>query len=1073
MPVNFIQPSFAAGEICPNLYARVDLAKYHIAAKLLRNFFVWASGGVSNRAGTMFVGRCKDSAHPVHLIPFQFNLVQAYILEFGHLYMRVIMDGGYVLETPVYTPANTADPWSGIPITGITNSDPGIITVNYGAANFPAGTPYGPFSNGDQVFIAGAGTALNSTPGRQYLVQNATASTFTLTDLDGNAVNTTNCGGLALGVPTSLSVNNGGNAYSSAAGLAVTGGAGSGLTVNITADGMILSATIDNPGSGYSPGDVVTVVQAGASQGTLTITGLGPTVARVFTLPTPYAGTDVQLLKWAQSADTLTLCHPNYPPADLTRTQHWVWTLTPISFAPKTPAPSNVAFTSYPGHPAETDNNWNYGYIVTAVANDPPDESFPSAACSGAGYQLNSNIGACNAITWSSISNAQYYRIYKAQPTYNPVTVSGNAMYGYIGESTGASFVDTEIAPDFTQTPPQGTNPFNSGPITAVTITNGGSGYPQNVSLCVLDPTGTGAVLSATVGTNGTITGVTIVNGGENYSNPVVTVGNQGSGAAAKIISISGGAYGVNETPVIGITDGGQNYYGPVTVTVANGLGSGCTFTPIISNGVIGFISVGGAGNGIGYEAGSSLTFTQQPGSGATFNASFDPSGNYPSCATYFQQRKVFAGSLNNPQTIWMTQPADYKNMDISNPSESDDAIVATIASNQVNAIKWLVPMNNLVILSSGGAWLLVGGMVTSPVAVTPTNTVVVPQNYVGCADLPPIVINYDILYVQAKGSIIRDLAYNFWVNVYTGTDMSVLAQHLFFGHNMERWAYAEQPFYQVWIVRDDGVLLSLTYLKEQDVYAWAHHDSPGPSGTDVFLSVASISEQQTPGLNMDSVYFVTQRTIPGINGGNPVKYVERMDGRNFLSSGVPASAGMTADVTKAWFLDCALQYYTGTPATVISGLDHLNGATVSILADGNVSPSQTVVAGSITLPYAATRVTVGLPYVSQLQTLSMQPEGMQMQVQDYRKKISAVAVRVADTRGLKVGPNFSSLTEIKERSAQVSMGAAIPLFTGDERVVIDSQYLVDDNVCIQQDNPLPCTILGVIPEVSIGDSPG
>jgi len=310
---------------------------------------------------------------------------------------------------------------------------------------------------------------------------------------------------------------------------------------------------------------------------------------------------------------------------------------------------------------------------------------------------------------------------------------------------------------------------------------------------------------------------------------------------------------------------------------------------------------------------------------------------------------------------------------------------------------------------------------------------------------------------------------------IYTGTDMSVLAQHLFFGHNMERWAYAEQPFYQVWIVRDDGVLLSLTYLKEQDVYAWAHHDSPGTSGTDKFLSVASIPEQQIAGLNVDSAYFVVQRTIAGINQGNPVQCVERMHCRNFLTNGV-------SDVTKAWFVDCGLQY-NGNPVLAggnglgatqtISGLDHLNGATVSILADGNVQPQQVVTGGTITLQYAATLVTVGLPYVSQLQTLCMEPEGMAMQVQDYRKKISAVAVRVTDTRGLKVGPRFNDLVEIKERSASVSMGSAIPLFTGDERVVIDSQYLVEDDVCIEQDNPLPCTILGVIPEVSIGDGPG
>ncbi len=981
MAVNFIQPSFAAGEISPNLYARVDLAKYHIAAKLLRNFFTWPSGGVSNRAGTMFVGRGWKSGYPIQLIPFQFNLIQNYVLEFGHLYMRVIMNGGYVLEPT-------------IAITAITRANPGVITA----------AAHG-YSNGDQVYITGTGTLLDSTPGRQYLVANAATNTFTLTDLDGNVINTT----------------------------------------GFTAYG-----------------------------------GSGGTVARVYTLATPYAGTDVQAIKWTQSADTLTLCHPNYPPADLGRTQHWVWIYTPINFAPQVEAPTGVTFTNQAGTSGYTDKNWNYSYVVTAVSDTPPDESLPSAAYNGTGVQLNSDAGAYNTVSWKGLAAAQYYRIYKANPTYalsiNPL----NAMYGYIGTATGTTFVDTEIAPDFTQSPPQGTNPFLEGPITEVTVLNGGTSVSANMTLQVSDISGAGAVLTPTIA-GGVITAVAVTNGGQNYQNPVVTLGNQGSGAAAVISFETFGGQLINFT--VTMISGGQNYTGtttitppgpfdtpghpvysgPLTITPTSG-GTGITFVPTIVSGVI--TNIAAVGTGSGYTNGDSLVFTDAAGSGASFRATVTPSGNYPSCATYFQGRKVFAGSNTNPQTLWMTRPADFKNMDVSNPSQASDAIVATILSNQVNAIKWLVSMNNLVILSSGGAWLLIGGpTITAPQAVTPTNTIVIQQNYVGSADLPPIVINYDILYVQAKGSIVRDLAYNFWVNVYTGTDMSVLAQHLFFGHNMERWAYAEQPFYQVWIVRDDGVLLSFTYLKEQDVYAWAHHDSPGSSGTDTFESVASIPEQQIPGINVDSVYFVVERTSAGINGGNPVKYIERMNARNFLTNGA-------ADVTKAWFVDCGLQY-SGPPATEISGLDHLNGATVSILADGSVQPQQVVSGGSITLQNAASLVTVGLGYVSQLRTLCMEPEGMVMQVQDYRKKIAAVAVRVADTRGLKVGPDFARLTEIKERTASVNMGSAAPLFTGDERLIISADYLVDDDVCIQQDNPLPCTVLGVIPEVSIGDSPG
>ena len=1001
MPVSFIQPTFASGEIAPNMYARVDLAKYHAGLKLCRNFFILPQGGAANRAGTMVVGRCLNTiagnsiggnmpSAAAQVIPFQFNLVQAYTLEFGHQYMRVIMNGGYVLEPS-------------ISVSGMTYANPGVITTS---------TAHG-YSAGDQVFIEGTGTQLDSTPGRQYLVANPTTYTFTLTDLDGNAINTTNY-----------------------------------TVITIQSQGQSGYGSYDRRGGQPPPPPGVTV-----------------TVSRVFTLATPYAGTDVQLIKWTQSADTMTLCHPSYPPQDLTRTQHWIWTLTQIAFAPTISPPTGLAFS------ADTSGGtqWNYSYVVTAIGNDPPDESFASAPVFGSGPQLNSNTGAFNTLSWHALTSAQYYRVYKANPTVHESTPSG-AWYGYIGTTTGTSFVDTEIAPDFTQTPPQGTNPFNEGPIATVTVTNGGSGYDANTTLVVNDVTGTGASLVPTI-SGGVITGVTIVNGGQNYSGPTIVAGNQGGNAAGHINVTSG--FGAGQYVTATITNGGQDYFGKVTVEPA--AGSGCTFTPVIANGVITAVKVTNPSGGTGYVDGAALVFTQLAGSGATFAVSIAAPGssdsgvslqtNYPSCATYFQQRKTFAGSNAQPQTLWMTRPADFKNMDVSNPSQATDAITATIAATQVNAIKWLVPMNNLVVLSSGGAWLLVGGAISQPVAVTPSNTIVVPQNYIGCADLVPLVINYDILYVQAKGSIVRDLAYNFWVNVYTGNDISVLSNHLFFGHNLERWCYAEQPFYQVWIVRDDGVLLSLTYLKEQDVNAWAHHDTPGNSGTDMFMSVASIPEQQVPGLNMDSVYLVVQRTIPGINGGNPVQYVERMDSRNYLTNGA-------ADVTKAWFVDCGLQY-SGSPATVISGLDHLNGATVSILADGSVSPRQVVLGGSITLPYAASVVTVGLPYVSQLQTLCMEPEGMAVQVQDYRKKISAVAVRVADTRGLKVGPNFGDLVEIKERGSTTFMGTAIPLFTGDERVVIDNNYLVDDDVCIEQDNPLPCTILGVIPEVSIGDSPG
>ncbi len=788
-----IQPSFGKGELSPSLYARTDLAAYHVGAKRLRNCFVLPQGGASNRPGTMFVGRCKDSAHPVRLIPFQFSTVQTYVLEFGHLYMRVVMDGGYVLE-PSFA------------VTGISQADPGVVTA-----------PGHDYADGDQVFIAGVVgmTQINSTPGRQYLVTNSNpaAGTFSLTDLDGNAVNTAAFG-----------------AY--------------------TAAGM---------------------------------------VARVYTLTTPYAGSDLTLLKFTQSDDVLTLCHASYAPMDLNRLQHWQWTLAPITFQPQIAAPAGVS--AAPGG----SGSWNFAYVVTSETDVPPEESLGSAVATCTGAQLNQNTGVQNTVSWSAVAGAVRYRIYKANAS--TAAILSGAMFGYIGEATGTSFADLNMAPDFSQTPPQGQDPFANG--------------------------------------------------------------------------------------------------------------------------------------------------------------------NNPGVVTYYEQRKVFGASSSQPQSIWMTQPGNYVNMDTSNPSQDGDAITLTIAAQQVNAIKYFVPMADLLVMTSGGAWRVSAG--ASANVLTPTQTVVTPQTYEGCADLPPIVVNYDVLYVQALGASVRDLAYNFYASVYTGTDLSVLSHHLFFGFQLKEWAHAAEPWKLVWVVRNDGKMLLLTYLKEQDIGAWTWADSPGDSGADQFMSVASIVEGTE-----DAVYVVVQRTIPGVNGGNPVQYVERVASRNFINPAL----GYQYDVTQAWFVDCGLQYNasSGPATTAVSGLDHLDGCTVSILADGNVLPQQVVADGTVTLSRAAQTITIGLPYVAQVQTLDLDVSVGAGTIQGKRKGISAVTVRTENTRGLQVGPNATTLRAVKEFTPALGWGQPPALTTGDERIELDPLWQTDGSVWIEQDYPLPMTILGVIPEVHIGD---
>jgi hypothetical protein len=296
------------------------------------------------------------------------------------------------------------------------------------------------------------------------------------------------------------------------------------------------------------------------------------------------------------------------------------------------------------------------------------------------------------------------------------------------------------------------------------------------------------------------------------------------------------------------------------------------------------------------------------------------PASQNPTCTTYFQSRQIFAAPTAQPQTLFASKSGDFKNMGYSIPSRADDALVETLASQQVNAIKHLISTNSLIALTSKGAWRIDGGQQGS--AITPTSAEASPQAFSGCSDVPPIMVNYDILYVQEKQSIVRDLAYNFYVNVYTGADMTTLSNHLFVGHRITEWAYAEEPHKIIWCVREDGTLLSFTFMKEQEVYAWSHHDTYGQ-----FKSVCSIPEGDE-----DAVYVVVQRQVAsGFIG--LTQYVERLQSRNLRA--IP-ERGIPGDLTRCWFVDCGLStslFYPNAVAVPIASPLQLDGPVYPSLA--------------------------------------------------------------------------------------------------------------------------------------------
>ena len=428
----------------------------------------------------------------------------------------------------------------------------------------------------------------------------------------------------------------------------------------------------------------------------------------------------------------------------------------------------------------------------------------------------------------------------------------------------------------------------------------------------------------------------------------------------------------------------------------------------------------------------------------------FTGTGNYPGVAGIFEQRLILGRSDTAPQTIWASQTGIFNNFGTSRPLRDTDSIEAALASTQVNEIRWLVPFDELIVFTSGGEWLMANG--DNSDALTPTSVQYKVQGYRGCADVKPLVIGDTVIYVQRGGQVVRDLQYKLESDKYSGNNLSVLSEHLFRNKQIVAWAYQQTPSSIVWAVLDDGSFCSFTYLPEHEVWAWCPQETDG-----LVEEVASI-----PGDEEDEVYFVVKRNI----NGSDVRFIERLHSRNFTT------------IENAYFVDCGLTY-DGGPTTIILGLDHLVGETVSILADGNVMPRQVVVmsepipdvsmgTGMITLPQAASKVHVGLPYTSTLETLSVDLTAQGDTLQGKRKVINQVTLRLEDTRELWVGPDTSHLVQVPFRTDE-GYEEATRLYTGDKRVTIRSSWGTDGRIVIRQSDPLPITVLAIIPEVSPG----
>lgn len=781
----------------------------------------------------------------------------------------------------------------------------------------------------------------------------------------------------------------------------------------------------------------------------------GGTVAREYTITTPYVEADLQDLKLTVAGNVATITHKNYFIRDLTYTAPTNWTLSVRLFKSDIGRPTGCDGVAGAAGAA------TFRYAVTAVSatgEESPIGCYKNPVFAGGATQNNPVVVTSPA---HGLANGQLIRI---------TLVVG------MEELNEREFLIKNVA-------------ANTFELTDLSGNN-------------IDGTAFGAYVSG-----GTIEklGIVIINAATppTIANPNV----------------------ISWTPVIGavkyiVYELVNGSYGKIGDTY--NIGAGWPATASFN------------------DTGIAPDYSKYPPS---WRHPFSKAGDFPSVGAYFQQRMWFGGTINSPDTLYSSRTINLNNFMVSIPSRDDDAITQRILGNQVNEIRNLMELFGTFLCFTSGSENEVAG--NSDGVLTYSGTKVKPHSRNGSTTLKPLEVSGDALYVQARGSQIDNLVFEIQSESYRPSEISLFASHLVDGYTITSWAYQRNPNSTIWMVRSDGKLLGMTYVREQQIIGWHQHDL---GGAGVVENVAVVPEA-----GEDVLYLLVKRTI---NGGTK-RYVERLknrlftdiknavfmdsaltyDGRNTdgsktmtLSGGTTwtytdtltltaSSAFFTAsdvgnriDITGAdgTVIRCTIKAYTS--ATVVSvhphktvpvsmrsvarstwakaiktvtGLWHLEGKTLSIFGDGFVMgspnnagyPTYTVSAGKITLKKPRAVIQAGLPYLSQMWTLdvdTLQGETLMGKFMN----VENVAVYLKASRGVWAGGRpptdetvdpLEGLTEFKLREDE-NYDQPVTLTTGVVDVPIEGEWNSNGSIFLQQVDPIPMTILAA---VAAGEFPG
>lgn len=744
-------------------------------------------------------------------------------------------------------------------------------------------------------------------------------------------------------------------------------------------------------------------------------------VQRIYTIASPYASADLATLVFKQTLDELVITHVDYPRKKLTRLAANSWTLTDITEALTTQAVTNLA--------AAASGAGTAGVVYAVAAVDSQGRELPLAADN---YILLDNIVnfASTAgqveVTWDAVAGAAYYNVYRSYVATDGASLTVAADLGFLGKARAPQFLDTNIIPDFSIAPLEFSSLFVEGGINSIEITAPGTGYARDTTTVSASGGGSGFEGLVVVDGAGTVIDILILNPGSGYSSPTLTISGAGASATA-------------------------------TATAT------------------------------------------------------DLADDQPACVEVAQQRRVYAGTTNNPNAVFGSRTANYDSFSSSGFARADDPYVFSLDQEEFTPIRHMARTRNGLFLFAANEIAQLRGI--DDAAIKPGSARALPQTEHGIALLEPLPIESQFLYLTASGGAVRSLRPSNLPTYFTSVSVSRLIGELLREDNtIVRWAWTRDPHRLIWGARADGTGLALTFDPEVNVEAWTEISTQG-----AFEDFIALEE-----FNDDVAYAITRRYVNGTYRryiersrsnhpevpddmwavdaglqstlGQPAATITLSDysgtitvdadapvfsgadiGKHFRAQGgfgVVTQSASAAQITVELYRDITQnnpnlaapadlvsgKWSLTSPSFTFSGLDHLEGCTVEILADGSVLPTQVVTNGAITLTIAASQVLAGLGYTAEFSTLP--PAFSESGADNLRMQFKHLHVRFYNSREPEVGDG-DLFYAFPDTGTDPIYDLPANLRTDVERIGVSGEFDFDARMYFRKVGPVHVKILG------------